>query len=703
MKVYQKWLISAALLVVVTAGALVPLLWRHANNAHAADPLPNNWWRHVTGERRLKPIFNGFTLEQAQAQLDTYKQHGYRVINLDWPVVSGPNSFNDGFTAEDFYHVDPRLTDSTATADQAWSNFLDAAHSKGLAVDSWFNIGFAPPDADYFRQAEQEVAAGNTTGPHSDWFMWSTDGNAPSPAPNNDGNGRRWVYDTTAGQYYWASWCTDDFQTCGPEFNWAKTSWQNEAKNILKHWLDTGIDGFVLDNFAQNANITDDIARTVVTNTIKSYGNNKFVVGECCSLIGGIDSREDFTFQNNSYGPKSGAQAVNSGDPSGLEDAFSTRDSIASAGAVSYMMDYDGKYQYSASGANTNHSGQLLEIATVAAAGEFYVVRGTGYGNAYGDLAEWPSPDVDSLSNIFNTINSTPALQPSGTRKKLATNDDHKYYAFLRTSDDGTQQAVVVLNYQPSLQTITINDTNLPSGSTNDLLGNTSGPTIANNSMTVHLNAFGYGYYLINTSSTSGFNTGFESGDPQPTYTSTVDADAPGGGSSNMSGFCCSLTGPETVVRTETAHAGSSALVYSGQATSTSAADFAYEKIFDLSSKNLTVGSNTTLSYWIYPQSSSAANVGSYISGNNSTCVAVDLIFSDSTSLRDSGAVDQNGNRAHPAYQCGHLTLDNWNHVTVNLGTNNNGKTINRLDVGYDEANSSGGYRSYIDDISISG
>ena len=90
------------------------------------------------------------------------------------------------------------------------------------------------------------------------------------------------------------------------------------------------------------------------------------------------------------------------------------------------------------------------------------------------------------------------------------------------------------------------------------------------------------------------------------------------------------------------------------------------------------------------------------MTGNNSTCVAIDLIFSDNSNLRDSGAVDQNGNRAHPAYQCNHLTVDSWNHVTVNLGAYRNGKTVTRIDLGYDQPNSTGGYRGYVDDISIS-
>jgi len=138
--------------------------------------------------------------------------------------------------------------------------------------------------------------------------------------------------------------------------------------------------------------------------------------------------------------------------------------------------------------------------------------------------------------------------------------------------------------------------------------------------------------------------------------------------------------------------------MYSGSADGSD--PHAYMKVFDLSGSPLAIGSGKTLSYWIYPQSSATTP---YVpaGSDDSSCVAIDLVFTDNSTLRDSGAVDQNGNRIHPADQCGHLTLDTWNHVTVDLGTDNANKEISRILVGYDQPGGSGGYRGYIDDISI--
>ncbi|MBR7835163.1 carbohydrate-binding protein [Actinospica durhamensis] len=215
------------------------------------------------------------------------------------------------------------------------------------------------------------------------------------------------------------------------------------------------------------------------------------------------------------------------------------------------------------------------------------------------------------------------------------------------------------------------------------------------------------GGWNINSMSfaSSGYSTGFETGQPQPTWTDTVDtSDTHGGGLSNVGGLCCGLTGPEAGVRSgsgEQAHTGTSALMYSGSATAANA--HAYMQVIDLSSAPVPVDANTVLTYWIFPQSN-ATTTWVPAGSTDSECVAVDMIFSDGSDLRDSGVKDQNGVTDHPASMCGHLTLDTWNQVTVNLGSVKSGLSIDKILLGYDQASgASGGYRGYIDDLSIAG
>jgi predicted GH43/DUF377 family glycosyl hydrolase len=187
--------------------------------------------------------------------------------------------------------------------------------------------------------------------------------------------------------------------------------------------------------------------------------------------------------------------------------------------------------------------------------------------------------------------------------------------------------------------------------------------------------------------------TSFETGQRLPDWADVVDnGGGQSGGINNVGPYPgYGLTGPETGIRHETAHTGSTALMYSGSANG-AATDYAYMQVFDVSAHPPTIDANTTLSYWIFPQSST-----------NSSCVALDMVFSDGSALRNLGAVDQKGNRLHPAGQCGHLVLNQWNQVTAKIGAAAAGRTPVRIDLGYDQPGGSGTYRGYVDDISIAG
>jgi lysophospholipase L1-like esterase len=172
---------------------------------------------------------------------------------------------------------------------------------------------------------------------------------------------------------------------------------------------------------------------------------------------------------------------------------------------------------------------------------------------------------------------------------------------------------------------------------------------------------------------------GFEAAEPAATWRDTVAAAV------NVGGYCCGLTAMESSARTEgVAHGGVSALMYSGSDNSATQS-YSYAKVF---AADLPLTTRSVLSYWIYPQQ---------VAG---TFVAVDLQLTDGGNLRDSGAVDQYGVRAHPQYQGegGHLVPNRWNLVRVSLA-GLAGRTISRVDVGFDRPTGTGGFRGYVDDI----
>ncbi|GAA4258288.1 GDSL-type esterase/lipase family protein [Dactylosporangium darangshiense] len=176
------------------------------------------------------------------------------------------------------------------------------------------------------------------------------------------------------------------------------------------------------------------------------------------------------------------------------------------------------------------------------------------------------------------------------------------------------------------------------------------------------------------------FGTSFETGDPAPTWLDSA------GASVGVGGYCCGLTAAESSPRTELAHSGTSALMYSG-ADNSATQSYSYQRIHAV---DVPLGSSSVLSYWIFPQQATGTFAG------------VDLQFTDGSALRDSGAVDQFGVRAHPQYQGegGHLVVNQWNLVRVSLA-GLAGRTVSRIDVGFDRPTGTGAFRGYVDDLAI--
>ncbi|MBB6694027.1 hypothetical protein H7B90_21740 [Cohnella xylanilytica] len=175
------------------------------------------------------------------------------------------------------------------------------------------------------------------------------------------------------------------------------------------------------------------------------------------------------------------------------------------------------------------------------------------------------------------------------------------------------------------------------------------------------------------------FANGFESSDAPPTWLDTLD------GSENVSGYEAGI-GPECSPRIETPHTGIATLLFSGTDNSATTS-YAKCKVFDV---DIPITSATKLGYWLYPQT------------DNARYVAIDLVMTDGTTLRDSGAVDYNGYSVHPnAGHGGAIPLNAWTPIKSNIGTVLAGKTIDRILVNYDRPSNTGPYRGYIDDLII--
>ena len=89
-----------------------------------------------------------------------------------------------------------------------------------------------------------QASRNDPTGPYGDWYVWGDDDTRWSEArvifvdtePSN------WTWDATRGQYYWHR-----FFSHQPDLNYDNPEVQTQMLDVLRFWLDLGLDGFRLD------------------------------------------------------------------------------------------------------------------------------------------------------------------------------------------------------------------------------------------------------------------------------------------------------------------------------------------------------------------------------------------------------------------------------------------------------------------------
>jgi hypothetical protein len=162
-------------------------------------------------------------------------------------------------------------------------------------------------------------------------------------------------------------------------------------------------------------------------------------------------------------------------------------------------------------------------------------------------------------------------------------------------------------------------------------------------------------------------------------------ADAPetSAGNTSVIGYGGTANPPECGVVSEINHIGNYALRYAGRDNSAISSRY-YFRVFDV---NIPVDITTHLSFWTYPQN----NLARYVS--------VDLQMTDGTFLHNTAAVDTSGSSMHPA--TGRGVVNSWTKIKSNIGQWLQGKTIQRILIGYDHDAETGDFRGYIDDIVI--
>jgi hypothetical protein len=254
---------NGALAMLAFAAAIMAML-PIAATAQKPPPRPEPWYVAAGAIHRvtLKPAtkywrFEHLSLEQSEArrQMMAWKAQGITALEIFAPEAGG-NSY-DGLDAKDRFHLDPGLG---SIAD--FRRLVALAHALGMRVITFQNLGYSAADASAFEEAEDQVRQGRA-GKERDYFYWSKQADAPPPAasdsyffvrPSMPGyeplKNEFWQWSDRAQAFYWTRWPgkgAEGETVRLPQYDWSGTAWPLQAARVVRFWMNTGLDGMVLD------------------------------------------------------------------------------------------------------------------------------------------------------------------------------------------------------------------------------------------------------------------------------------------------------------------------------------------------------------------------------------------------------------------------------------------------------------------------
>jgi alpha-glucosidase len=165
-------------------------------------------------------------------RLDYLARLGVDAIWLS-PIVESPQE-DMGYDVSNYTDVD-RLFGSLEDFDA----LIERAHGLGLKVIMDQVLSHTSDKHPWFRESRV-----SKTNARADWYVWvdpNKDGTPPNNWPSVFG-GRAWEWNPARRQYY-----LHNFLTSQPDLNFHNPAVQDAVLDVMRFWLERGVDGFRLD------------------------------------------------------------------------------------------------------------------------------------------------------------------------------------------------------------------------------------------------------------------------------------------------------------------------------------------------------------------------------------------------------------------------------------------------------------------------
>ena len=202
-------------------------------------PATPDWWKHAVVYQVYPRSFadsNGDgigDLPGITAKLDYLEALGIDVLWLS-PVYPSPQDDN-GYDISDYTDIEP-VFGTLADFDE----LLAQAHARGIKLMMDLVVNHTSDEHPWFVESRS-----STDNPKRDWYWWAPPREGEVPEPTNWQSffsGSTWELDEATGEYY-----LHLFSRKQPDLNWENPEVRHAVYDVMRWWLDRGVDGFRMD------------------------------------------------------------------------------------------------------------------------------------------------------------------------------------------------------------------------------------------------------------------------------------------------------------------------------------------------------------------------------------------------------------------------------------------------------------------------
>jgi oligo-1,6-glucosidase len=229
------------------------------------SPIEKKWWKEAVVYQIYPRSFKDSDgdgvgdIKGIISKLDYIKSLGIDAVWLN-PIYSSPNDDN-GYDISNYREI---MKDFGTMQD--FDLLLKEMHKRGIRLIMDLVVNHSSDEHEWFKQSRS-----SRDNKYRDYYHWwpAEKGKPPYRWSFFDVNSDAWKYDAQTNSYY-----LHYFSQKQPDLNWENPKVRNEVYDLMRFWLDKGIDGFRMDafQFASKDTSWPELPKGYEKNIIKYYG-----------------------------------------------------------------------------------------------------------------------------------------------------------------------------------------------------------------------------------------------------------------------------------------------------------------------------------------------------------------------------------------------------------------------------------------------